>query len=315
MQGGTRIREPLWFELSYLQLFSIRSEMLVYSCSLRNLLAGEETPPPASAHWPEEIQGVLLRSTPLAERLPPIHAVGDTIRYVANQYERYYIDLRGTFHDYFQKHFSSKSRSTLRRRVRKFAKAGSDDLDWRIYRTPGELREFHRLARRISEQTYQEKLLDLGLPDSRQFKEQMDAAAARDQIRAYLLFLEGESVAYLYCLLIDGILIYQYLGYLPAHASLSPGTVLQMKVLEAAFDEPACEFFDFTEGEGAQKRLFSSAGIPCGNVYYFRKNARNTALVRAHYAATRISAGLGSALERLGLKTKVRALLRRFGGS
>ena len=69
-------------------------------------------------------------------------------------------------------------------------------------------------------------------------------------MRAFLLFLAGEPVAYLYLPVSGRTLIYAYLGYDAEHAHLSPGTVLQMAALENLFAEKRFAYFDFTEGEG-----------------------------------------------------------------
>src|SRR5258706_16316460 len=99
--------------------------------------------------------------------------------------------------------------------------------------------EFHREARGISQLSYQEKLFDAGLPTDEAFLANMRAQGEMGRARAYLLFLEGRAISYLYCWASAGRLQYGYLGFVPDFASLSPGTVLQYLALEALFAEQA----------------------------------------------------------------------------
>ena len=58
----------------------------------------------------------------------------------------------------------SKSRSTLHKKVKKFLDSG-EGSGMRTFTKPHEIAEFHRLARGVSARTYQERLLDAGIPD------------------------------------------------------------------------------------------------------------------------------------------------------
>ena len=57
--------------------------------------------------------------------------------------------------------------------------------------------EFHHLAREISAKTYQERLLDAGLPADESYLEILQALASRDQVRAFILFHQDVQAAYL----------------------------------------------------------------------------------------------------------------------
>ena len=89
----------------------------------------------------------------------------------------------------------------------------------------------------MAKKTYQEKLLDAGIPESERFVREMESLAAQDQVRAYILFDRERPVSYLYCPVEDGTLIYAYLGYDPDYMKLSVGTVLQWLAVEQLFGE------------------------------------------------------------------------------
>jgi CelD/BcsL family acetyltransferase involved in cellulose biosynthesis len=124
------------------------------------------------------------------------------------------------------------------------------------------------------------------------------------------LFLRDEPISYLYCTVISGIVNYDYLGYDPGCARLSPGTGLQLLALEALFTERRFTAFDFTEGEGQHKELFSTDGRLCGDVYVLKSRPTPTSLVVLHYATDRVSASAAAMLDRVHLRSPFRRLLR-----
>jgi len=256
-----------------------------------------------------EAAGYLIAGVPQAGVAGEVSRLGAYLRYCTKAYLHCYIDLSGDFATY-QAKFSGKTRSGISRKVRKFTEsAGGEEV--RRYTRPGELDEFFRLARSVSSQSYQERLLDAGLPTDERFLATAKAAAERDEVRAYLLFHRGEPVSYLYCPVVDNVLLYDYLGYLPGFASLSVGTVLQWLALRSLFDERRFSAFDFTEGESDHKRLFSTHQTPCSNHLILLPTVRNRVVVHAHRGVDRFSAWAGATLERYDLKRKVRRFVRR----
>ena len=257
-----------------------------------------------------EVEGILLRSCPVSRRLSRLSWTGRALRYVPMQYERYYVKLDGTFENYLLK-FSSSSRSTLKRKVRRFTEAAGGKLQWREYSTPAEMVEFHTAARQISRTTYQELLLGAGLPDEPDFVTSMIRLADRKAVRAYVLFLDNCPAAYMFCpALNQTILLYPYLGYDPHFRDLSPGTVLQYLVLERLFEDGQFSLFDFTEGQGPQKISFATGSRACADIYYFRWRPRPIAFALLHAAIDGLSSTAGRALQGLGAKRHVRNVFR-----
>lgn len=253
--------------------------------------------------------GFFVRSLPLLDPVPPGADIAPLLVYVVDRYQRYAIDMTGTFEGYLNK-FSGKSRSTLKRKVRRFAEHSGGTIDWRQYRTAESIDEFYSLARQVSQVTYQEKLYNAGLPVGDAFRREIRDLAGRGLVRAYLLFHAGEPVSYLYCPIENGRLMYRYLGFRADHAKWSPGTVLQVLALEALFAEGGHAVFDFTEGEGEHKRFFSTECASCCDVLYLKRTARLRALVQAHRGVSRLGTGIVAAIDRLGLKHKLRRLIR-----
>ena len=214
-----------------------------------------------------------------------------------------------SFEEYLQK-FSAKSRQTLAQKVRAFAKHSGGEVHWREYRDPEDLKEFYRLARGLARKTYQERLLGAALPDGDEFQREMLARAIDQSVRGYLLFFGGAPVAYIYCPIRDGVLLYEYVGFDPEQARLSPGIVLQYLVLERLFAEGGHRIFDFTEGEGAHKEFFATGSARCADIYYFRRSGRNLCLVGLHLVLASVSRTVATVLEWTGFKSRVKSLFR-----
>ena len=258
---------------------------------------------------PKGVQGALIRSHPTKIFLPPLKSMGKMIRYVPNQYGRYYVDLTGSFADYL-KGFSSKSRATLRRKIRKFEQFSGGNIFWREFRESGNMKKFHTLARNVSKKTYQEKLLNMGLPSNQEFIEQMTELASADLARGYILFHGGDPISYLYCPIEDGILFYEYLGYDPEFSCWSPGTVLQTLVLEKLFNEGGFRMFDFTEGNAPHKKTFSTGSVQCADVYYFRASMKNFSILSIHFGLAALSRNTAKFLDRLRIKDLAKKFIR-----
>lgn len=303
---------PFKFQLSDWTLFQASIPLQLHSIKLADaenpqalFLPGEDQLVPGS-------QGFALRRLPVVETLPRLARCGPFLRYVPLQYQHCYIDLNTSFEEY-QKKFSSKTRSTINRKIRKYTEHCGGTLKWHSYRSPDEVAAFFQLARAVSKLTYQEKLLDAGLPDTPEFMERARMLAAKRQMYAYVLFDGERPVSYLYCPVQDDVAIYAYLGYDPAYMHLSVGTVLQWLALEQMFNEGGLRYFDFTEGQSDHKRLFATHQRQCANVFLVRPTLRNTAIIRSHALMERFSGWSGQLLDRYGIKAKVRRLIRRHG--
>jgi len=303
---------PFKFQLSDWTLLQASIRMQFCSIGLADAGNPEAVSIPGKADLMPGSQGFALRRLPVDEALPRLGRFGEFLRYVPLQYQHCYIDLATTFEDY-QKKFSSKTRSTINRKIRKYTEYCGGTLKWHSYRNTNEIPTFFQLARAVSKLTYQEKLLDAGLPDTPEFMERARLLAADGQLRAYVLFDGERPVSYLYCPVQDGVAIYAYLGYDPTYMHLSVGTVLQWLALEEIFTEGGLRYFDFTEGQSDHKRLFATHQRQCAHVFLVRPTLRNMAIVRGHALMDQFSAWAGQMLDRYGVKAKLRRMIRGHG--
>ena len=305
---------PFKFKLGEFTLFVIRRPVLVENSTLRDVATGHFDPNRPPDYCPDHAVGILRRSYRTDGPLPVLTRIAGWTRYVPHQFPRHYISFQGSFEQYLQ-NFSPKTRSTLRRKVRRMLDAFDGAVECRIYREPSEMKEFYEAARAISSKTYQEKLLDAGLPSTDDFRHDMESLAKEGLVCGFLLWAAGQPVSYIYCPAQNGTLVYTNLGYDPRFRQYSPGTVLQWLVLEKLFSEGRYEIFDFSEGAGEHKRLFATGCYHCADIYWMKATLANAAVVRGQAFVNRVSWLVVKGLDKLGLKARVKRFFRfRLGG-
>lgn len=265
--------------------------------------------PLTPAPLPGDADGYRVQSAPESQLARLDQQFPGFLKSPPQVYARHYIEM-ALGHDGYMAQFSSKTRATLKRKMRKLADADGGTLDIRSYHVPDRLDAFFAAALPLSNQTYQARLLDAGLPGHAAFRAEAEALARADNLRAWILFIAGKPIAYLYLPVVDNVLIYAYLGYDQAQAPLSPGTVLQMHALEELFAEARFRYFDFTEGDGAHKALFGTHQVQCATVFLLKPSLANRAVLTGHRAFNAGVEGTGAWLDRIGAKARIRKLLR-----
>ncbi len=288
----------LKFQVGARTLASVRRRLVRVALSLEDALGGRAPVLP-----PSDGDGYLVTSLPesLAEG---VRGVG-FVSVVRQRYTRFYTDLT-IGHDAWLAGLSGSARSTLKRKTKKAEAAG---LEVRAYRTPAELERFYPLARAVSARTYQERLLDAGLPEDAASVAHLHALAAADGVRAWLLLIGGQPAAYLGCTAQGGALRYDHVGHDPALNDLSPGTVLQAAAMRALFADRFARF-DFTEGEGQHKRLFATGGVACVDLLLLRPTLANRATLVALTGFDRAMARAKAAMRHPVLATLAKRVRR-----
>jgi CelD/BcsL family acetyltransferase involved in cellulose biosynthesis len=257
------------FRVGARTVWRVRRRLVRVALSLDQARSGEVPALP-----PSEGEGYLIVSL-AAEALEPLLRAHPKLRpFIRQRYRRHYASLETSFEAYLAG-WSGKSRSTLKRKVRRLAERCGGRIDARCYCSPAEVDEFYRHARALSARTYQERLLAAGLPEGEAAVAEMRSLAARDAMRGWILFVEGRPAAYLYAPADGSTLVYAYLGYDPDFAHLSPGTVLQHEAMRQLMEERRFRLFDFTEGEGQHKRMFGTGEVECLDLLLVRPTLAN----------------------------------------
>ncbi|MES2755652.1 MAG: GNAT family N-acetyltransferase [Pseudomonadota bacterium] len=261
----------LKFQVGARTLASIQRRLARVSVDLTDAMAGRL---PVLPELARDSDGYLVTSLAEPRRADLAAAVPGMIAHVRQRYTRYHTDLRIGFDDYLAR-MSGNARSGLKRKAKKIAEVSGGTLRVERFADPDEIEHFYDIARRISERTYQERLLGGGLPDDSGFVANMLAAAANDRVRGWLLTIAGEPAAYLYGEARGRILGYDHVGHDPAFNDLSPGAVLMLEAMRDLMNEGRFERFDFTEGEGQHKRQFATGGVPCCDMLLLRPSLAN----------------------------------------
>ena len=317
---GDDLIDSTWFKtdvhfrysLSDYRLFSVGVSGYAFTVPLIALLPASfrfdinallMTAPPAAAM-------LCVRDFPLDYLQPRLAFKDDKIVYVLNQSYRYYVHLCGTFDSYLAS-LSGKSRSTLKRKVKKFAATTNGTVDWRVFTAPNEMAHYHALARTVATKTYQDRLFSGALPDNAHFRQELLSLAARHTIRGYILFADKVPISYLHIPIRDGVAEYAYLGYDPSYASYSPGTVLLYYALQDLFSHSGIIYFDFSYGAGQTKEVFATSKYLRADVVYLSRSYRHYATTYTHLGSERLSQFLGRALDRVNLRGTVKRILRQ----
>jgi CelD/BcsL family acetyltransferase involved in cellulose biosynthesis len=260
---------------------------------------------------PAGVDGVLYRSHPIEGEMVRLRRLKTAIRYAPIQCEHFYLSISGTFEQYLSR-FSRKQRYNLKRQVTRFGEfcGPQGGLRWQRYQQPGELDEFYGLARAVSARTYQERLLNVGLPEGDDFRRQMRELAAAGEAAGYVLIHGQRPVAYIYCRARGRVLMLDFVGYDPDYAQWSPGAVLQYCMIEQLFAEGRFDMLDFGQGEAHYKRFYSTHSVRCADIYYLRRTWRNWLLVGLHRAIDCFGTAVGRRLQKAGLKDRIKKFLR-----
>lgn len=290
------------FQIGARTLATVKRRLVRLSVPLEQALAGEPLRLPG---LPANADGYFVRALPEAMRAE-FDAPGLSC-FVRQSYPRHYARLDQGFDAWFAG-LSANSRSTLKRKRRKLEEASGGALDVRQYSRPGEVGEFFTHARAVSAETYQEKLLDAGLPADA--LPEIRALAERGEMRGWLLFLDERPIAYLYAPAQDRTLLYAHLGYRAAFGHLSPGSVLQLEAMRMLLEEGAFSYFDFTGGDGQHKRQFATASLPSHDLVLIRGTFGNRTALRSLQAFDSSVALAKRAAHRIGLGTVARAVRR-----
>ena len=288
------------------RLASVDRALIDVHWRIEHLLTGTDPPLPPLERG---LDGHRLRSVPVERLASVVARSGGGLQGRGTEYQRHATDLSLGFDAYLAR-FSAKTRSTLLRKDRRFRDAvGGVTVEHS--RTPAEIARFLTLAAPLSALTYQDRLLDSGLPRGPAAEAELLALAARDRLRGFLLFAGERPVSYLLLPVTESAVLYQYVGYDPALADLSPGTVLQLAAFRHLFADPPAPWFDFTEGEGAHKRLFATRSWACATVPLLRRTAFNHVLLRSSSAFDGAVEWAGRVVDRMGGRAAVRRVLRR----
>lgn len=253
---------------------------------------------------PQGTDVALMKDRPVARELPKLTKTSGVLQYVPSQNSRYYVDIANDVPACFERR-SAKKRRELVRKLRKFEEACGAEPVIREYRLPGEMADFHRLAREVSVRTTQDYLIK-GFADTEKFRRDLVQFAEQDGVRGYILFHGERPVAFEYCRIYDDVLAGDMCGYDPEFAKWSPGAVLLYAVLLKLYREGRFRLLDFGPGYAPYKESIATGAVLCADVFYFRETLPHVAAVMMHSAFLSVCRLGAKTLDLMGLRHRVR---------
>ena len=263
----------------------------------------------ALAHMPAPVDALVLASHPLPapDWLPP--RVAGVLIAVPSRHAHSMIAL-GAGAAAYRATMPRKRRHEIDRKHRRFAEAVGAPAQVRLHRTPEEVARFFEMVAPLARATYQARLLKVGLPLDPAFRAEALAQAAADDVRAFTLQIGAQTAAFGFCRAHRARIEYQYTGYDPAHRALSLGVLLLDQMLDALFAEARFDTMDMGHGDAQYKREFATRSFDCATLLVYRDTPRNRALLGCHRALEAVSARALGAIERAGLKQRLKRWLR-----
>jgi CelD/BcsL family acetyltransferase involved in cellulose biosynthesis len=177
------------------------------------------------------------------------------------------------------------------------------------YTQPEEVTPFLHAAVQVSRKTYQWNLHQRGLRSTERFERRYRFAAEHGWFRSYLLFCGETPCAFLGGYQWRGRYYTDEIGFDPAFAKHSPGTVLQMMCIQDMFASEKPELIDFGSYD-KYKEEFSNDNYTNCDMMLFRRRTYCGFARGAHYACRIITDGAVSALRGLNLKSRLKKKVR-----
>lgn len=221
--------------------------------------------------------------------------------------------IQGSFEEYMGK-FSSKHRKNLTRSVRQFRDGKLGSMRLERFESQEDVSRFLEDAVAVSRKTYQWIRHNRGLSATELVEKRLRFAAQQGFLRSYVLYCEDKPCSFIVGYQVAGRFLLDEIGFDPALAKYSPGTVTLLLAIEDLFNNNPPEILDMGE-YGTYKEMLSTESYLQGTLYLFRPT------VYAHFLRTsdRVwrysSSAMISLMNRLHLKASLRQRLRGWAAA
>lgn len=224
-------------------------------------------------------------------------------------YFRRLISLPKDFEAYL-KGLGNSTRYEMRRALRLLEKDTEITTSYRIFTQPEEVVELLQLLQQVSLKTYQHQLLNLGINDNAENRHTFELAARKGWLRSLILFSNNEPIAFQHGFLYKKCFYLTHIGYDPAWAKWSVGTITHAYLIQNLI-EVGAEKFDFLYGDNGSKARLSNDQREEQNFYIVPRKFPLSFIASMLQAFNFVMNTLGRAIEKFGIKTLIRRFLRR----
>lgn len=154
------------FQLGKLRLHTWKLRLALLSHSCGQLRMAYDLATHLTRVLPEGADGVILRGLPPEHFPEGLRWTSAALNYVPRHSATHLVDLSGAFETYLANQLSAKSRQNIKCAVRKLQALNHDAALLEIVTRPEDILRFLSEAAVVSAQTFQTRLLDVGLLDT-----------------------------------------------------------------------------------------------------------------------------------------------------
>jgi CelD/BcsL family acetyltransferase involved in cellulose biosynthesis len=188
----------------------------------------------------------------------PLHRLARTVpprllrEHVARPSVRWTVAIPDSF-DEFLRARSKSMRSNIRYYGKRLETEYGDRLELRTFHDGSELERLYRDTAKVAPKTYQHALGSSFAEDPLR-RALTELSVRRGWLRAYLLYIDEQPVAFWYGTAYRGVVHTGFTGYDPAYRDLSIGTYVLAKLIEEACEDPEITLLDHGFGDADYKR-------------------------------------------------------------
>jgi CelD/BcsL family acetyltransferase involved in cellulose biosynthesis len=195
----------------------------------------------------------------------------------------YYIELGKTFDDYL-KTLKSRSRSNINNKARRFRKNCGGTIDLERIQTKEGVDRFYEAACLIAERSWRYRTIGRESGHPTLVLESLSDLAQSKLLRAYLLTLNQDPIAYVVGYQYRGVFQSAETAYIEELSPIGPGAFLLYMLLQDLHQYDPPQFLNFGVGEGDYKRGYSNRSSSDSTIYLFRRTLVNRLHCMSHGA-------------------------------
>jgi GNAT acetyltransferase-like protein len=220
------------------------------------------------------------------------------------------IELPSSFDEYLDG-LSRNGRKDVKRALKQFTQACNGEMALVRVVDPEQVDWYVEQLRVLCPRTWQwQRMPQYRIELSDEYVARLKRIAARGWLRAYVLLAGEQPVAYEHCYQYGSHCYDEEAGHDPDWQPHQAGKALLIQVIEDLCSRNRPRVLDFGHGESLFKNVFGNAAYPESHVYLVRRRPHTLVAFGTHRLMNRFSASVRARLDRLGLRERVRHLLR-----
>lgn len=191
------------------------------------------------------------------------------------------LTLESTFEKYMTKHFDSKARRNIKRRVKLLGER-LGTVRMQRYTTPDDVGPFLTQVKPVAEASWQHVTVGPHFAANGNWEEKLGDLARRGILRSYILFASDRACAFVLGYEYAGVFYHVKTGYDRSLAKLGPGIGILYLLLEELGRAGQRVRINYGFGDADYKRDFGNEHLDRDQWMVMRRNARNLASWALH---------------------------------